>query len=979
MQSFQLRRVFATLLVSSGLAAVLRAQTSASTPPATKDNVVELNKYVVTGSNLPVAADATDVPVVLIGQSEMQKTGLNSNVLEVLRKQVPAFGGRSNAGNSNATNVNQNTAGGSQIALRNLDTLVLINGRRIATSGVNGVGGKSFVDVNEIPTAAIERVEVLTDGASAIYGSDAVGGVVNIILKSDYQGAEIGGRYAYTSNPGHYSERSAYLVAGAGVGGVHLTATLSATKTDPLWQSQRSFISPNLRAGTSFPGFVSGNYLAPALNSPTTKNPTGTAATAASMSQLIANGTYLAAGDPSIPLFDVAPFETILLRQDQRAAVVSGSADLVPKRLSLFGDYEHSDTKSFNQTSGFLGNLRTVTVPAGAPYNPLNTAVSGVVMGTTATPLQTFNHGQSDRFTLGARGELGDDWNWEAAYTSSNNRLTQRLVNEVYVPNVATAIAGGFDASGNAVAGGNYSKVVSLTTGATVVQPSLDPFARGGVSSAAQANLYGTEVIQTRSKLGAFDAKVVGTPLSIPAGKVAVAIGAATRRETLEATPDQNSYNLSTDPTRHNWGPGTFFDPFSRRRTIDSVFAEVRVPLTGGRIAPAGAHALDLSIAGREEKYSDAGRSHVPKIGARWQPFDEQFTVRFTYSKSFTAPTLYAEYGPPSASLTTADLFFNNLGINDPRLKGVTYYSGNGNNPALQPSTAQSRSLGFALSPKAIKGLTLSVDYTNVTQVGLPAGIGASAIVASVNTLGSASPYFSAISVGGFPGQPGSSQALLTAPQGLYNYVVSPTYAKDIYILDHFVNSGTVKIDAFDINAAYEHRTQNEGKFTVSTAATYLQHFEVQDLPGAVLYEDAGYSTNGKTMSGTLPHWKLYSTIEWEHLGWTAMIGNTYVGSTTDINNGAIPSAWLATHAPARVSSYVSWDAQVGYAFDNPNAVHWRSLRGWRVSLGVNDAFNRMPPLAPLSNAASGNNNNVDVATYSPIGRLWYVAATVKF
>lgn len=958
---------------------VLRAQTPASAPPGGKDTVVQLNEYVVTGSNLPVAADESDVPVVEIGQAEMQKTGLNSNVLEILRKQVPAFGGRSNAGNSNATNVNQNTAGGSQIALRNLDTLVLLNGRRIATSGINGVGGKSFVDINQIPAAAIERIEVLTDGASAIYGSDAVGGVVNIILKSDYQGAEVGGRYAYTTNSGHYRERSAYIVAGANAKGVHLTATLSASKTDPLWQSQRSFISPNLRAGTTFPGYVSGNYLAPGLNSPSAKNPTGTAATATSLSSLIANGTYIAAGDPSIPLFDVAPFQTILLRQDQRAAVVSGSVDLVPKRLVVFGDYEHSDTKGFNQTSGFFGNLRTVTVPAGAPYNPVNAAVAGVVMGTTATPLQTFNHGKSDRFTIGARGELSADWNWEAAYTSSNNRLTQRLVNEVYVPNVAAAIAGGFDASGNAVAGGAYSKVISLTTGATVVQPALDPFARSGVNAAALANVYGTEVIQTRSKLGAFDGKLVGTPFSVSAGKVALAVGAATRRETLEATPDQNSYNLSTDPTRHNWGPGTFFDPFSRSRTIDSVFAELRVPIFGGKVAFPGLHALDLSLAGREEKYSDAGRSHVPKIGARWQPFDDQFTVRFTYSKSFTAPTLYAEYGPPSASLTTADLFFNNLGINDPRLKGVTYYSGNGNNPALQPSTAQSRSAGFAVSPHAVKGLTLSINYTNVTQVGLPAGIGASAIVASVNTLGSASPYFSAISVGGFPGQPGASQAFLTAPQGLYNYVVSPAYNKDIYILDHFVNSGTVKIDAYDIDAEYEWRTASAGKFSVSTAATYLQHFEVQDLPGAVLYEDAGYSTNGKTMSGTLPHWKFYSTLEWQHQGWSAVVGNTYFESTTDINNGAIPSVWLATHAPTRVASYTSWDAQVGYSFSDAQAPHWRSLRGWEVQVGVNNAFNRMPPFAPLSNAASGNNNNVDVATYSPIGRLWYVAATLKF
>ena len=159
----------------------------AQAPAAVKsEEPLKLEILVVrTGSNIPTAADAVAVPVVELGQQDIAETGLNSNLLEILRKRIPAFAGRSNAGNSNATNTNQSTAGGSQIALRNLDTLVLINGRRVATSGINANGGKSFVDINMIPAAAIERMEVLTDGASAIYGSDAIGGVVNIILKSN--------------------------------------------------------------------------------------------------------------------------------------------------------------------------------------------------------------------------------------------------------------------------------------------------------------------------------------------------------------------------------------------------------------------------------------------------------------------------------------------------------------------------------------------------------------------------------------------------------------------------------------------------------------------------------------------------------------------------------------------------------------------------------------------------------------------------
>jgi iron complex outermembrane receptor protein len=945
-----------------------------------KDEVDVLNALVVTGSNIPTAADESDVPITVIGQQDLQNTGMNANLLDILRKKIPAISGRSNAGSTNATNTNQNTAGGSQLAIRNLDTLVLVNGRRLSTSGINGIGGKSFVDINQIPAAAIDHMEVLTDGASAIYGSDAIGGVVNIILKSDYQGGEIGGRYAFTDNNGNYSERSAYVVAGASTDKVHLTVTGSWSKTDPLWQYQRSFINPNLRTGTTFPGFVSGNYLASALATPSAQNPTGTAATAGSMAALIANGTYLAAGSASIPLFNVAPFQSILLQTDQRAAIVNGSVDLIGKKLVAFGDFMHTENKSFNQTSGFLGNLRSVTVPAGSPYDPLTVAATGVVVGTTATPLQTYNDAKGNRLTAGLRGEINPEWNWEAGYVYSESDLNQQLKNEVYLPNLAPAIAGGFDSQGNTVAGGKYSKVLSLITNAVVLQPALDPFARSGVDPLSQANVYGTELIKTKSKLSSFDAKLVGEPFTLPGGKVGVAIGAASRKETLIGTPDDNSYNLSTDPTRHNWFPGTFFDPFSKSRTIDSYFAEVRIPLFGDKFTLPLLHALDLSVAGRAEKYSDAGKSNVPKLGLRWQPFDDQFTVRFTYSKSFTAPTLYSEYGPPSAALTTADLFFNNLGINDTRLKGVTYYSGNGNNPDLNPSTAQSRSLGFAFSPKALKGLTISVDYANVTQDGLAAGIGASAIVASVNQLGSASPYFSAISVGGFPGQAGASQTLLTAPQGLYHYIVGGSYNKDIYILDHFVNSGRVHIEAIDFNIEYELHTASMGKFTFSTAGSYLEHFQVQDLPGAVVYEDAGYSTNGKTMSGTLPHLRLYTTVEWERNGWGALLANNYFGSTTDIGSGAIPSVYLLTNPATKVSAYQSWDAQISYDFGH-HAAHdlWSMLKGMKVSVGINNLANRMPPLAPKSNPAGSNNNNVDVSTYSPIGRLFFVSADVKF
>src|SRR5260221_2335330 len=159
-------------LASSAVGLALAAFAGQAAAEAAKRPTGEVEELVVTGSALPTTLDAAAVPVSTISADTIQKGGVNNNALEILRKQIPAFQGRGNAGNSNANNTNQNTAGGSQAQLRNLDTLVLINGRRVAIDAIAGVGGKAFVDVNAIPTAAVSRIEVLADGASAIYGSD---------------------------------------------------------------------------------------------------------------------------------------------------------------------------------------------------------------------------------------------------------------------------------------------------------------------------------------------------------------------------------------------------------------------------------------------------------------------------------------------------------------------------------------------------------------------------------------------------------------------------------------------------------------------------------------------------------------------------------------------------------------------------------------------------------------------------------------
>jgi iron complex outermembrane receptor protein len=945
------------------------------------ETAVKLEAYVVTGSNIPTAADATIVPVSVVGRQEMEQTGLNSNLLELLRKDLPSIAGRSNTGNTNANNTNQVTAGGSQLAIRNLDTLILINGRRLATSSVNGIGGKNFVDINEIPVAAIERIEVLADGASATYGSDAIGGVINLILKSDYQGAEFGGRYAVASSAGHYAERSAYVTAGAGGSGLNVTVSGSWSKTDPLYQSQRPFSQNFTGKTTVFPGVAGGAYLNPNYNSPRQNAPVGSAATAPNLAALIANGTYLAATDPTLApgiayRFNAAPYQTILLSQDQRAAVVAGTADLIGRKLTWFGDYLHSLTQSQNQTFLARSQITTVSVPAGAPFNPLTAAFPGVVFGDLNEPLRFHNHALGDRVTAGFKGIPLEHWSWEAAMTYDRNDLIQQLKGLPYLPNLTRAIAGGYDANGNPVAGGGYSRVLSgfSETGTNyVIQPALDPFARTpAINPASLSNVIGTEVIHSASSLLSYDAKIVGEPVALPGGRLGFAIGASERKEKLSSVPDEDGTN--TGPGNHRWGgSGTYFDPFSASRTVQGYFVETRVPLTGPDWHLPAAHALDLSLAGRIEHYSDSGTSRVPKVGVRWQPVDEQVTIRFNYSKAFTAPTLYALFGPTTTSKTASTLLATAL--NNPAFNGLVANSQSNNNPNLKPTQAWSRSFGMVVSPKYIPGLTISADYVDVFQKGFFSTVGGTSIIQSVDKYGTASPFLGNFAFNNYPGSPGATA--VTGAGQITQYLLGGGNSLNMYTQDHMINLSGVHVQAVDLALNYETIKTGAGRFAFSSSAELFPAFNFKALPDQPYYQYSGYATNGGTgQQGTVPKYRVYSTLVWYYRSWDTTLGNTYIPAVTDVGAGGDVLKNSTILKPRPVDRYVTWDLALGYTFDRSRGrAPFSTWRKVRIAVGVNNAFNRMPPAAPQAYT----DNTVDVSTYSAVGRLYFVSGSVKF
>lgn len=234
--------------------------------------------------------------------------------------------------------------------------------------------------MNEIPPDAIDHIEVLTDGASAIYGSEAVGGVVNIILKSNWHGGQVNVRYGGADG---YNERSLGLTYGANVlPNTNVTVAASYSKSDPLFQNQRRFSSPFYSTGTAVPGSIGNFYLAPGITSPALGG--GYAGPANDPQYLNAGATVATAPGTGIGgTYDLSRFNTLLLEQQQKAISVSLNSELAANHaLDLFGDFQIARNENFTR---FIPVTLGVTVPVGSPINPFTSATS-LTFGSTTNP-----------------------------------------------------------------------------------------------------------------------------------------------------------------------------------------------------------------------------------------------------------------------------------------------------------------------------------------------------------------------------------------------------------------------------------------------------------------------------------------------------------------------------------------------------------------------------------------------------------------
>ncbi|MGE8234375.1 MAG: TonB-dependent receptor [Stenotrophomonas sp.] len=642
------------------------------------DGSKTLDAVRVTGSNIKRTDTETANPVQVIERQQLEQTG-KASVADLLRS-ISA-----NTGNASNETSNSGWASGSAgIGLRGLsqkNTLVLLNGRRLANYGFPSGGlSDTFVDLNALPLVAVERIEVLKDGASAVYGSDAVAGVVNIITRQNFEGAEVGVSGG-TSEAGGLDQQNLKFVGGIGDldrDGYNILVSLEGYNRDRLDQDQRDLTRSGIytdQAGGRWNGwsakgarYLIGGKSVPMLDA-AGNCPEGTVLTASAPIDGLAGDTCA---------FNQAPYTTLIPSTKRWQAYVNGTLR-INDSVEAFADVIYSDIKgvswfgsspfftlesgrfALNADTGLAEPVRS-TLPAGNPYNPYGVDVPIEYTFFNLGGTIKTNRSRSYRGVLGLRGQT-ENWDWEvgAFQAASKQRET---------------VSGGFAnrwALYDALVSGSYNL--------------LDPSA---TDPAVLAGIGLSTLRPAESVLKGVDAKVSGTLGETWAGQIGFAAGAEWRQEKLDSdNPWQIDAGLQVRPA---------IAEVHGQRQVSAAYAEVSVPLHS---------TLELQAAARADHYSDFGNAFSPKLGLRWQPLD-WLLVRAAASRGFRAPSLSEN------SASTSIAYGSVVDPHDPDVAGSrqnpTFFTvGNTN---LDPERTRSFNAGFVLSPW--QNTNLSVDYYRI-------------------------------------------------------------------------------------------------------------------------------------------------------------------------------------------------------------------------------------------------------------------------
>jgi iron complex outermembrane receptor protein len=619
----------------------------------------QLEEVTVTGSLIHGASDVSS-PLVYVTQQDLAQAPFET-VQDALY-QLPQI---SLDAPRQDLFLNNNYNWGAGIDLRGLGvgaTLVLVDGHRQPLSGLNG----DFVDVSNIPAAAVERIEILPDGASALYGSDAIAGVVNVILKDDFQGAETQVRYG--GAPGGGDETVVSQLLGTHWSGGKAMLVYEYSDTTTLDASSRGYAADANKqpyGGADYRSYLSspGNILSSSTYQPILGIPAGL------------NGAPLTASALSSTINLQNPFAQYqLFPQETQHSVYATGSQKLGDNIELFAEGRFSQRDTLVQ---HYPESEILVVPGSNPFNPFpgSTTLVGYSFGSVLGPAAFAGQTRNYVGTLGARFKLAGSWQATLSETYGQERL---LSYEYNVVNPITLSA--------ALADANPSTALNVFGGAT--------------NPATLAAIRLLDVMHSTSSIETTSLVADGSVFELPAGAAKLAVGVERREERL-AQLLPSALNPAEEGTEASY-----------TRHVGSVFTELAIPLVGNPGKEHAAPRLELTLAGRYEDYSDFGHTTNPEFRLSWTPVDS-LKLRGSWGRSFRAPTLD----------NLSDLSGNESGLTElPDPKSATGYSSvlvlEGNNPNLKQETATTWTAGLDVVPAVDPDLTLSLTYYSIDFTG---------------------------------------------------------------------------------------------------------------------------------------------------------------------------------------------------------------------------------------------------------------------
>jgi iron complex outermembrane receptor protein len=911
-----------------------------------------VQKVYVTGSNIKRADKEDSSPITVMTAKDISATGANT-VAELLHN-IPAFG----SGTSNDfQNDNGFSKGASTASLRGLgssSTLVLLNGRRIAAAAyADPNNGKSTVyDLNSIPVSAIARVEVFKDGASAVYGSDAIAGVVNFITKDDYQGAEISASTS-ANDDGQFNRNNISGVAGFGdLEKDRFNALISfdvskrghtgIKDVKDIEQDQLSAINYRLNEYGSYASntpFIfrelsagKANFSTSAVNGQYIKNSTAGC-----------NGNVITGG----PQHGISATSMLYGRQfcsfdinDYYEAQSKGTdVNLLSKITLKLGENVTSFTeigvsrvereyvglpKTISSTAATtvfrVNGLPTsyqLLLPSGHPDNPFTGYRAATVFRFAGTNGGAENVNKTYRFLTGLKGTAGA-FDWETGFLY--NRAERNDTGHGYL----------------------YRPVIDqiATQNRTIAATIADPNAVRDV-----VNTGYSQVTQLDAKASTSFGKLAG-------GEIGLAFGGEIRQEKLglNSDPELASGNII----------GLSNSVLAGQRTVKSGFVELRTPFT---------KTFEMDFAGRYDKYPNA-KSFVPKVGAKWEANDK-LTFRGSFAKGFRAPAL-SQVAPGGVQS------FNNGFVDPIRCPGGrtpvagadqldcsrSISSVSTPNPDLKNETSKSYSFGAIINPT--KNLDLLIDYYRIRKENETALLSATFVAEHPDL---------------YPGLAVRDNNNLVGANGQ----VIPNSGQLLAINRTFVNQGSTDTSGIDFEAAHRLNLGENGRISTRVNYTYMLTFKRAERPGEVSHNLVG--TNGgladwATSVGDMPRHRLNIASTWTRGNHAATLSADYVSSVSLLriwdNTVTYPQPYCYYGAgnPGGLSNY-------GYSNKDCNVDEWLTFgaaysytgfKNWTLSANIKNLFDTKAPYDPRY-----PNEGFNGQLHNGMGRYFRLSASYKF